>query len=134
MTTSIAVNQNLERIPKYRIYNRTIKNLDRLIERIGLLANFNILLGNTAIIKLRRRLIVKDILDMVLTHTDTLSKIMKNRKDVIKRGNIMSSRYGINSDFSKIFFFQLKDDIFLTSSEDTDKYKIIKYNLYNSYY
>lgn len=128
MTTSIAVNQNLERIPKYRIYNRTIKNLDRLIERIGLLANFNILLGNTAIIKLRRRLIVKDILDMVLTHTDTLSKIMKNRKDVIKRGNIMSSRYGINSDFSKIFFFQLKDDIFLTSSEDTDKYKIIKYN------
>ena len=30
--------------------------------------------------------------------------------------------------FPFIVFFELKDDIFLTSSTDTDKYKIIKYN------
>ena len=128
LTTSIAVNQNLERIPKYRMYNRTIKNIDRLIERIGLLSNFNILLGNTPIIKLRRRLIVKDVLDVIITHTDTLSKIMKTRSDVELRGNKVLKNYNIDPSYSKIFFFQLKDDIFLTSSEDTDKYKIIKYN------
>ncbi|ADO67345.1 hypothetical protein crov311 [Cafeteria roenbergensis virus] len=128
LTTSIAVNQNLERIPKYRIYNRTIKNVDRLIERIGLLGNFNILLGNTPIIKLRRRLIVKDTLDMVLAHNVTLSKIMKSRSEVEQRGRNALKNYNIDPAYSKVFFFELKDDIFLTSSEDTDKYKIVKYN------
>lgn len=128
LTTSIAVNQNLERIPKYKMYNRTIKNLDRLIERIGLLGNFNILLGNTPVIKLRRRLIVKDTLDMVLAHNETLSKIMKSRAEVEQRSKNAMKNYNVDSKYSKVFFFQLKDDIFLTSSEDTDKYKIIKYN------
>ena len=128
LTTSIAVNQNLERIPKYKKFNRTIKNLDRLIERIGLLANFNIFLGNTPVIKLRRRLIVKDTIDLILEHTDTLSKIMKNRNEAENRGRNMKQKYNIEPTYSKLFFFQLKDDIFLTSSEDTDKYKIIKYN------
>lgn len=128
LTTSIAVNQNLEKIPKYKKYNRTIKNLDRLVERIGLLSNFNIFLGNTPIIKLRRRIIIKDTIDLILEHTDTLSKIMKSRKDVENRGSVIKQRYNIDPNYSKLFFFQLKDDIFLTSSEDTDKYKIIKYN------
>lgn len=128
LTTSIAVSQTLERIPKYRPFNRTIKNLDRLVERIGLLANFNILLGNTPIIKLRRRLIVKDTIDMVITNTDMLSKIMKSRNQAEARSKSFKQKYNIDPIYSKIFFFQLKDDIFLTSSEDTDKYKIIKYN------
>lgn len=128
LTTSIAVNQNLESIPKYRKYNRNIKNLDRLVERIGLLGNFNIFLGNNPVIKLRRRIIVKDTLDLVLTHTDTLSQIMKTRALVEKRGSLAKQRYNIDPSYSKLFFFQLKDDIFLTSSEDTDKYKIVKYN------
>ena len=128
LTTSIAVSQTLERIPKYRGFNRTIKNLDRLVERIGLLANFNILLGNTPIIKLRRRLIVKDTIDMVLTNTDMLSKIMKSRNQAENRSKSFKQKYNIDPIYSKVFFFQLKDDIFLTSSEDTDKYKIIKYN------
>lgn len=128
LTTSIAVNQNLERIPKYRKFNRTIKNLDRLVERIGLLSNFNIFLGNTPVIKLRRRLIIKDTIDLILDHTDTLSKLMKNRNEAEGRGRNMKQKYNIEPSYSKLFFFQLKDDIFLTSSEDTDKYKIIKYN------
>jgi hypothetical protein len=37
-------------------------------------------------------------------------------------------KYGIKQDYSILFFFELKDDIFTTSSTDTDKYKIIKYN------
>ena len=34
----------------------------------------------------------------------------------------------INKDLTNLFFFELKDDIFLTSSTETDYYKIIKYN------
>lgn len=40
----------------------------------------------------------------------------------------MNKKYGINKDLTNLFFFELKDDIFLTSSTDTDYYKIIKYN------
>jgi hypothetical protein len=122
LTTSLAVNQNLEEISKYSKYMRTIKNIEKNIEKLSNVINISSYIGNTSVIKLRRRMLIKDIIDLILLHTDWLKSQNKDRIE------IYSKKYGINKDLTNLFFFELKDDIFLTSSTDTDQYKIIKYN------
>ena len=122
MTTSMAVNQRLEEIPKYAKYMRTIRNIEKSIEKFAYSLDINSYLGNDPIIKLRRKMIIKDIIDLILMHTTWLRLQPKNR---IENAN---KKYGINKDLTNLFFFELKDEIFLTSSTDTDYYKLIKYN------
>ena len=122
MITSIAAVERLEDIPKYSKYMRTIRNIEKNIEKFAYSMEILSLLGNESVIKIRRRSIIKDIIDVILIHTEWLKKQPKNRIE------IYGQKYGINKDLTNLFFFELKDDIFLTSSLDTDQYKIIKYN------
>jgi hypothetical protein len=122
MTTSLAVNQNLKDIPKYSKYTRTIRNIEKNVEKICYSLGFNNYLGSTPINKLHRKLLVKDTIDLILIHTDYIKEHSKDR--AIKA----QQKYNINKDFTRLFFFPLKDDIFLTSSEDIDKFKILKFN------
>ena len=122
LTTSLEVNLNLEEIPKYKKYMRTIKNINKNIENLAQSTDLTQLLGNDIVIKLRRKLIVKDVIDLILIHSEWLKNNSKNR------GDDFSKKYNINKDLTNLFFFELKDDIFLTSSTETDYYKIIKYN------
>ena len=122
MTTNIAVNQKLEEIPKYSKYMRTIRNLEKNIEKIAYSSDLLSYLGTTPTIRLRRKLIIKDVLDMILLHTEYLRKQPKDRIEQVNK------KYNINKDLTNLFFFELKDEIFLTSSTDTDYYKLIKYN------
>jgi hypothetical protein len=122
LTTSLEVNLNLEEIPKYKKYMRTIKNLNKNVENIAHATDLTQYLGNDMVIKLRRKLIVKDVIDLILIHSEWLKNNSKNRNEDY------SKRYNINKDLTNLFFFELKDDIFLTSSTETDYYKIIKYN------
>ena len=48
---------------------------------------------------------------------------MKNRMET---RNKELSNYGIDKGFTNFFVFNLQDDIFITSSKDTDYYKTIK--------
>jgi len=127
LTTSLAVSQDLTKIPKYAKYNRTIKNIEKNIEKLAFVVNLTSYLGSSAVIKLRRRLIVKDTIDLILIHTEYLRNQPKDRAENY------SKNYGIKSDLTNLFFFELQDDIFLTSSLDTDYYKLIKYNNVLSY-
>lgn len=127
LTTSLAVGQDLKKIPKYAKYNRTIKNIEKNIEKLAFVVNLNSYLGSSPVIKLRRRLIVKDTIDLILIHTEYLRKQPKDRIDNY------SKKYGIKNELTNLFFFELQDDIFLTSSTDTDYYKLIKYNNVLSY-
>jgi hypothetical protein len=122
LTTSLEVNLNLEEIPKYKKYMRTIKNINKNIENLAHSTDLIQYLGNDVVIKLRRKLIVKDVIDLILIHTEWLKNNSKKRSDEF------SKKYNINKDLTNLFFFELKDDIFLTSSTETDYYKIIKYN------
>lgn len=122
MTTSMAVNQKLEEIPKYSKYMRSIRNIEKSIEKFAYSLDLLAYLGNDPVIRLRRRMMIKDIIDLVLMHTAWLRHQPKNRIEMA------SKKYGINKDLTNLFFFELKDDIFLTSSTDTDYYKLIKYN------
>ena len=122
MTTSIAVKQQLEEIPKYFQYLKTIKNLEKNIEKIAYSTNLNSYIGSNPTIRLKRKLVIKSVLDLILLHTDYLRKQPKNRSEESMK------KYNIQKDFTNLFFFELKDEIFLTSSTDTDYYKLIKYN------
>jgi len=122
LTTSMTVNQNLEELPKYSKYKRTIKNIEKNIEKFAYSMDIISYVGNTPVIKLRRKMIIKDVIDLILIHTDWLRKQPKDRIEQY------SKKYGINKDLTNLFFFELKDEIFLTSSLDTDYYKLIKYN------
>jgi hypothetical protein len=122
LTTSLAVSQKLEEIPKYSKYTRTVRNLEKNIEKIAYSMDILAYLGNNPVIKLRRKMLIKDVIDLVLIHTEWLRNQPKDR--MIQSQN----KYGISKDLTNLFFFELKDDIFLTSSTDTDYYKLIKYN------
>jgi len=122
MTTSLAVNQQLYDMPKYATLNRTIKNLEKNIEKIAYIADILYYLGNSATIKMHRKTIVKDTIDLILLHTNYIKLQPKDRTEKAVQN------YNINKDLTNLFFFELKDDIFLTSSTDTDYYKLIKFN------
>jgi hypothetical protein len=122
MTTSLAVNQKLEELPKYKTLLRTINNLNKNIEKIAYLCDLSYYLGNTPTNKLHRKTLVKDIIDLIQIHTEFIKTQPKNRIE------LASEKYNINKNLTNLFFFELKDEIFLISSTDTDYYKTIKYN------
>jgi len=122
LTTSMTVTQNLEELPKYSKYKRTIRNIEKNIEKFAYSMELNNYIGNTPVIKLRRKIIIKDVIDLILIHTEWLRNQSKDRIEQF------SKKYGIEKELTNLFFFELTDDIFLTSSLDTDYYKIIKYN------
>ena len=122
LTTSLAVNQNLQDLPKYFKFTRTIRNIEKNLEKISYLANINFYLGNEPVTKLHRKMLIKEVIDLVLIHTEYLKKGSKSRTEE------MEKKYNINKSLTNLFFFELQDNIFLTSSADTDYYKLIKYN------
>ena len=125
LTTSLGVKEDLWKIPKYAKFSRGIRNIEKNLEKISFSINLSAYLGGTPIQRLRRRTIIKDVIDMILNHTEFLKDEPKNRME------IASKEFGIS--ISNLFFFKFEDDIFLTSSQDTDKFKKIKYNNVLSY-
>lgn len=113
---------NLEDLPKYSKYSRTIRNIETLIERISYFSDMSQYVGSTPVAKLKRKTVIKYCIDLLLLHTDWLKKQPKDRIDQYNK------KYGINKELTNLFFFDHKDDIFITSSTDTDYYKIINYN------
>ena len=122
LITSISIGQRLETLVKYSKYMRIIRNIEKNIERFAYFLDIPAFLGNAPTAIIKRKTIIKDIIDLILIHTEWLKNQPKNRIEEY------SKRYGIGKDLTNLFFFELKDDIFLTSPTDIDQYKIIKYN------
>ena len=122
LTTSMAVSQNLEEMPKYAKYKRAIRNIEKNIEKFAYSMDIMAYLGTTPVIRLRRKMVIKDVIDLILIHTEWLRKQPKDRIEQFGK------KYGIGKDYTNLFFFELKDEIFLTTSNETDYYNLIKYN------
>ena len=122
MTTSLAIREKLHEIPKYQVLNRTIVKLEQIIERIAYMTEISFYIGNDSTTRLHRKLVIKDTIDLILLHTVYLRKQPKNRIE------LAVGKYNISKDLTNLFFFELKDEIFKTSSTDTDYYKLIKFN------
>ena len=101
LTTSLAVRQNLEEIPKYIQLSKTIKNIMKNLERVAVVLNITNLLGTLPDIRLRRKLIIKNVLDSIILHSEFIKLIGEKEKRII------STRY--NNTLSNLIFFKLED-------------------------
>lgn len=123
VTLSIPMDVSLEDLPDYEKYSTTIRNIDKLIEKIVSISNIQFLKEKTIRqrnpIKLR---IIRDTLDMLIVHNNNMKEIYKERSDKIVQ------KYGINKELTNLFIFELDNNIFVYSSKDKDYYKPIKRN------
>lgn len=117
--------KKLSDIREYEKYSIVIKNLDKLIERIGRINNLNIYTGNEQIVKVRREDIIKNVIDLLILHEKTLK--VKNMSNVDRQLDA-NRKYGINNKYTNFFLFPLTNDLFKSSSEEKDKFKKIKLN------
>jgi len=117
--------KKLSDIKEYEKYSIVIKNLDKLIERIGRINNLNIYTGNEQIVKVRREDIIKNVIDLLILHEKTLK--VKNMSNVDRQLDA-NRKYGINNKYTNFFLFPLTNDLFKSSSEEKDKFKKIKLN------
>jgi len=123
--------QPLEELSKYEKFGKSIKNIDKIIERIAYVINMNMYVGNIPIVRLKRQEITKTTIDLIET---TNSLIRSDKSEIRKQTKENTEKiYGINTSISNYFLFKLDNDIFVYTSEDTDKYKKIKYNNILSY-
>ena len=117
----------LEEIPKYEKYRQVIINLDKIIERLGSAMNLSYYTGSTNSAKSIRRRLVKQTIDFVLLHNQTMKTKFKNRKQNLGR------LYSISEDLTRLFIFDLENSIYVFTSEEKDYYKSFKQNNILSY-
>jgi len=122
ITYSMPMDIPLEDMPEYEKYKITIRNIDKLVEKIANVSNIPHLDKASANVKWKRKAIVKDAIDILINNNNKLKKTFKERNE------IASKIYGINRDLSNLFIFELENSIFVFSSKDKDHYKPIKQN------
>jgi hypothetical protein len=70
----------LEDIPEYEKYKGSIRSIDKFIEKIALVSNIQYFMGSSPTIKSRRKLVIKDTIDIVLNNNTILKKFYKKQK------------------------------------------------------
>ena len=112
----------LEDIPEYMKYNRTIKIMDKLVEKIASIVNISHMMGMMSNSRWKRKSIIKNTIDLLELNNKRLSHKFKER-------NVEADKnYSINRNMSNLFIFDLDNSIFQYSSTDKDHYKPIKIN------
>jgi hypothetical protein len=125
---TISITSYIEDLPEYDKYKIAIKSIDKIIDRIGSIINFSGITGITYTSKSKRRLLIKDVIELVLNNNKSLEQYFLIRDKSLKE-------FGLSKEKSNLFKFTLENDIFIYSSKDKDKsiYKIKKYNNVISY-
>lgn len=128
VTFSVQMDIPLEEMPEYEKYKTSVRSLDKIIDRISSIINFQGLFGSSYTSRSKRKNVIKDTLDIVLTHNNYLKKssYLANRDKYIHQ-------FGINKNISNLYIFELENNIFVYSSKDKDFYKFLKYNNIISY-
>ena len=122
ITYSMPMDISLEEIPEYEKFKITIRNIDKLIEKLAVVSNIPNLVKSSTGVKWKRKAIVKDTIDVILSNNNKLKRTFKERNENATK------LYGINRDLSSLFIFELENSIFVFSSKDKDHYKPIKQN------
>jgi hypothetical protein len=119
---SVPVIENIENMPEYANYLTVINNLEKIIDKISSISTVYELMGITFSAKSKRKILLKNIIDFILIHT----KYLKDDYMTIKSKQQELTK--INSNYTNLFYFDLKNDIFTFSSNEVDKMKMPKYN------
>jgi hypothetical protein len=121
-TLSMAMDIPLEDIVEYEKFQLAIKNIDKIVATVASISNLPYYVGSYSVYKSRRKVVVKNVIDMLLAHNKNMKPLYKHRFEKI------DSTYGINKNFTNLFVFELDNSIFSYSSQDKDFYKPIKHN------
>ena len=118
--------QPLEELAKYEKFNKSIKNIDKIIEKVAYVVNMNNYVGNIPIVRLKRQELTKTTIDLI----ETTNELIRSNDPLIRKKTLDSAEknYGINKQYTNYFLFKLDNEIFVYTSQDTDKYKKFKYN------
>lgn len=127
ITFSMPMNISLEDIPEYEKYKISIRNIDKIIEKIAFVSNITHLTKGSFNVKLKRKVIIRDALDILLMNNKLLKLNYKERNENA------SKIYGVSRNISNFFVFDLENSIFVFSSKDKDFRKPIKQNNIISY-
>lgn len=122
ITFSTAMEIPLEDIPEYEKFKVSIRNIDKLIEKIASISNIPHLMRSSSNVKWKRKGVVKDVIDLLIANNAKLKPIYKERNEQSFKN------YGISKDLTNLFVFELENSIFVFSSKDKDYYKQIKLN------
>lgn len=120
---SVQLDLILEDMPEYQRYDKAVKNIDKMVDRLATVSKVYFLLEKSA----RQRnpiktMLVKNTIDLLIIHNKIMGSRYKDRKEKI------TQQYGIPKELSNFFVFPLDNSIFVYSSKDKDYYKPIKRN------
>jgi len=113
----------LDEIEEYSKYKVAINRIDKLIEKIALITNISMLIGNNGTVRSKRKNLTKDLIDLVIENNYFLKKNQKERKE-----KTITRLYGVSKELSGVFGFDFDNNIFLYSSKEKDLYKDLKFN------
>jgi hypothetical protein len=122
VTFSMPFDTPLEELPEYEKYKIAIRSLDKLIEKIAIINNIPAYIGNMFNIRIKRKNISKDLIDLAIDNNHFLKKNLKERNELATKA------YHVSRELSNLFVFDFENSIFLFSSKEKDYYKNIKYN------
>ncbi|AXN90987.1 hypothetical protein nvc1_070 [Namao virus] len=119
-------NIELETVPEYAKYNKVIKNIDKIIEKLCYGGNIMSYIGSGAQPKFKRQNIIRNLIDCINLNYKSLYKKSKDFRQ--QRLDHISSVYNISKDHTELYMFELDNEVFSYSTAEKDKYKRFKIN------
>ena len=130
ITAYIPIYIPLEELREYKKFQKNIKYLEKIIERLSLITQTTIYIGTSMSVAQKKKALIKMVLDIIVKHNETMMK-----KNLNELSEILSKKFGMSTELqelSLLLFFELDDNVFdfthnLTSPETAD-FNRLKFN------
>lgn len=123
---TLTLHTSLDNISEYEKYSVAIKNMEKIMEKIAASSGLSQFVGARVNSKIKRQEVIKVVIDLIGTQYEILKHTDVNARK--KRAEESAKKYGIQSQLSRYFLFELKNEIFTFSSKEVDKFKKPKVN------
>lgn len=123
---TLLLHTSLENLTEYEKYGVAIKNMEKFLEKLSSSVGLLYFTGAKPTAKQKRQESIKIVIDLITAQHEKMKKMDVN--DRKKRAATSAAKYGVISNLSHYFLFELKNDIFTYSSKEVDKFKKGKIN------
>lgn len=125
---SVSLEADLENVSEYEKYSRAIKNMDKIVEKLAYVIGLQAYIGTAIMNKRKRQDIVKNTIDLIILQFSNAKSEMVSMEYTKKRNEVAQKMYGIDPRLTKLFEFDMTNDLFTFSSKETDIHKKKKNN------
>lgn len=119
-----AIEIPLFELREYAKYAKTIKNMDALFEKLGMVLDYATFVGPGSMQK--RHNAIKQIIDLANLQYKRLKRETAAERQKLLR--TFHEAFGTSGDFAQFYLFAMDNELFSFSRKDIDKFKLIKYN------